>query len=115
MTLPAVEFIRRFLSHVLPDGFVRIRHFALHHASCRKKLQHARRTLGLSFQLPAILKLKFLDWFKQITGSEEDPRTCKFCAQGLMLPIRQFGPVFGWRRTALALLEGFTTWRNAFA
>jgi hypothetical protein len=27
MTLPAAEFLRRFLLHVLPAGFVRIRHF----------------------------------------------------------------------------------------
>jgi hypothetical protein len=27
MTLPATEFIRRFLLHVLPSGFVKIRHF----------------------------------------------------------------------------------------
>ena len=27
MTVPAEEFIRRFLLHVLPKGFVRIRHF----------------------------------------------------------------------------------------
>ena len=29
MTLPAEEFLRRFLLHVLPPGFVRIRHFGL--------------------------------------------------------------------------------------
>src|SRR5574341_33488 len=29
MALPAVEFLARFLLHVLPDGFVRIRHFGL--------------------------------------------------------------------------------------
>jgi hypothetical protein len=29
MTLGAVEFIRRFLLHVLPAGFVKIRHFGL--------------------------------------------------------------------------------------
>jgi putative transposase len=29
MTLDAVEFIRRFLLHVLPTGFVKIRHFGL--------------------------------------------------------------------------------------
>jgi len=27
MTLPGIEFVRRFLLHVLPKGFVRIRHF----------------------------------------------------------------------------------------
>ena len=29
MTLDANEFIRRFLIHVLPDGFHRIRHYGL--------------------------------------------------------------------------------------
>jgi Putative transposase len=29
MTLPVSEFLRRFLLHVLPPGFVRIRHFGL--------------------------------------------------------------------------------------
>jgi hypothetical protein len=29
MTLEATEFIRRFLLHILPAGFVRIRHFGL--------------------------------------------------------------------------------------
>ena len=115
MTLPAIEFIRRFLSHVLPDGFVRVRHFGLHHASCRARLQQARRLLGLPFQLPVITKLKFLDWFKKITQSDNDPRLCKFCGTGLMLPIREFGPVFGWRLKLHAALGLLTSWRNAFA
>jgi hypothetical protein len=115
MTLSVVEFIRRFLSHVLPDGFVRVRHFGLHHGSCRAKLQQARRVLGLPFQLPIILKLKFLDWFKKITGSEEDPRLCKFCGKGMMLPIREFGPVFGWRLKVMSAMGWFTQWKNAFA
>jgi len=115
MTLSAMEFIRRFLSHVLPDGFVRVRHFGLHHSACRAKLQQARRVLGLPFQLPATLKLKFLEWFKKITGSEEDPRICKFCGKGLMLPIREFGPQHGWRLTITSWLEVFSSWRKAFA
>ena len=117
MTLPALAFIRRFLSHVLPDGFVRVRHFGLHHSSCRAKLQQACRVLGLPFQLPATLrvKLKFLDWFKQITGSDDDPRLCKFCGIGMMLPIREFGPVFGWRLKVHAFLGLVTSWKNAFA
>jgi hypothetical protein len=115
MTLPALEFIRRFLSHVLPDGFVRVRHFGLHHSSCRTKLQHARRILGLPFQLPVILKLKFLDWFQKITGSEEDPRICKFCGNGLMLPIRELPPLQGWRLKLTSFLDNFTSCRNAFA
>jgi len=115
MTLSAMEFIRRFLTHVLPSRFVRIRHFGLHHGSCRAKLQQARRVLGLPFQLPAILKLKFLDWFKQIMKSEQDPRLRKFCGIGLMLPVREFGPVFGWRLKVASALGRFTQWKNAFA
>jgi len=115
MTLHAHEFIRRFLAHVLPAGFVRIRHFGLHHSSCRTKLQHARRALGLPFQLPVILKLKFLDWFQKITQSDDDPRTCQFCGKGLMLPIREFGPVFGWRLKVHAVLGLFSSWKLVFA
>lgn len=114
MTLHVFEFIRRFLSHVLPDGFVRVRHFGLHNPGCRLKLQHARRVLGLPFDLPAILKLKFLDWFKKITGSDDDPRICKFCGKGLMLPIRELEPLRGWRLTLVSWLEVFRSWRFAF-
>jgi len=32
--LDAIEFIRRFLQHVLPDGFMKVRHFGFMHASC---------------------------------------------------------------------------------
>ena len=115
MTLHVFEFIRRFLSHVLPDGFVRVRHFGLHHSSCRAKLQHARRLLGLPFELPPILKLKFLDWFKKIIGSDDDPRLCKFCGIGWMLPVREFEPLRGWRLTLVSWLEVFRSWKFAFA
>ena len=51
MRLAAGEFMRRFLLHVLPDGFHRIRHYGLfangHRADklalCRKLLDCARR------------------------------------------------------------------------
>jgi len=114
MSLSTMEFIRRFLSHVLPDGFVRVRHFGLHNAACRAKLQQARRVLGLPFQLPIIPKLKFLDWFKKITGSDEDPHICKFCGKGMMLPFREFPPQHGWRLTLVSWLEVFSSWKFAF-
>lgn len=37
MTLSAVEFIRRFLLHVLPDGFVKIRYYGFMAHRNRKK------------------------------------------------------------------------------
>jgi len=46
--LPAEEFLHRFLQHVLPDGFFRIRHYGLL-ANCIKsqRLAECRRLLGL--------------------------------------------------------------------
>ena len=49
MTLAADEFIRRFLLHVLPKGFHRIRHYGLLAGATRKAhLEHARRLLGVA-------------------------------------------------------------------
>lgn len=49
MTLPADEFIRRFLLHVLPRGFHRIRHYGLLAGSARKAhLEHARQLLAVA-------------------------------------------------------------------
>ena len=47
LTLKADEFIRRFLLHVLPRGFVKIRHYGLLSNNNRKtKIEIARRILG---------------------------------------------------------------------
>lgn len=53
MTLPAAEFIRRFLMHVLPDGFMRIRHYGyLANRHRRQRLAACRSLLGV--ERPAI-------------------------------------------------------------
>jgi hypothetical protein len=43
--LDAIEFIRRFLQHVLPDGFQKVRHFGFLHASCTVSLATIRRMI----------------------------------------------------------------------
>ena len=49
MTLTADEFIRRFLLHVLPKGFHRIRHHGLLAGATRKaRLDHVRQLLGVA-------------------------------------------------------------------
>jgi len=49
MTLTTDEFIRRFLLHVLPRGFHRIRHYGLLAASSRKiSIALARQLLGVA-------------------------------------------------------------------
>ena len=48
MTLATHEFIRRFLMHVLPKGFHRIRHYGLFaKASCADNIARARELLAV--------------------------------------------------------------------
>ena len=44
--LPAEEFIRRFLQHVLPIGFVKVRYYGLFASGQRHRLKQARTLLG---------------------------------------------------------------------
>jgi hypothetical protein len=53
MTLAAGEFIRRFLLHVLPKGFHRIRHYGLL-ASAGSKANIARAKELMAAPMPAI-------------------------------------------------------------
>ncbi len=45
-TLTAAEFIRRFLQHVLPPRFIKVRYYGLLSPSNRKLLQQARQLLA---------------------------------------------------------------------
>ena len=44
--LDVMEFIRRFLQHVLPHGFMKVRHFGFLHASCAVPLAAVRLLMG---------------------------------------------------------------------
>jgi hypothetical protein len=78
MSLPAVEFIRRFLLHVLPERFVRIRYYGLHHRAARKtKLPRARALLGLPPELPKVTKLMLAAWLETVVG--EELHRCRWC------------------------------------
>jgi hypothetical protein len=46
------EFIRRFLQHVLPSGFRKVRHYGLHHSSKRKALRLLQAQLAFVHALP---------------------------------------------------------------
>jgi uncharacterized protein (UPF0212 family) len=83
MTLEAGEFIRRFLWHVLPGGFWRIRHYGLHHGSCRKKLSQVRALLGLAAAVPEVEKLSLREWLEGLLG-EDRLNKCPQCGQQTM-------------------------------
>ena len=84
MTLDADEFIRRFLLHVLPAGFQRVRHFGLL-ANRWKKLQLER-----CFQLLPVTPARS----EPALPDPITPTTCPACHSGLMIPVRRLLPAF---------------------
>jgi len=89
MSLAAKDFIWRFLWHVLPTGFWRIRHYGLHHGSCRKKLSKARELLGLAAEIPEAEELSLRAWLKELFG-QDILNQCPQCGQQTMVRQGQY-------------------------
>lgn len=86
MTLEAQEFIRRFLLHVLPEGFMRIRHFGLlANRSKKQALAQCRKLLKLDPALPQSPILSAKDLLLKITGV--DLSRCPCCHEGTMIVV----------------------------
>ncbi len=91
MELDADECIRRFLLHVVPDGFVRIRHAGLlANRTRRAKLDRCRSLLGQPPQPPAPPSESVEATMLRLTGI--DIRRCPFCHQGHMQLIETLRP-----------------------
>ena len=92
MTLSAEEFMRRFLLHVLPRGFHRIRHCGFL-ASCHRqqKLALCRQLLGMPpREAPPAPPPDYRDRYEKLTG---DPLwQCPACRRGRMLVIETLEP-----------------------
>ena len=87
-TLAPDEFIRRFLLHVLPKGFVRIRHYGfLASRSKARDLARCRRALGLSAEIPKPAKKTTHELLLQLTGV--DPTACPCCKHGTMRRLQE--------------------------
>ena len=87
MTLSASEFIRRFLLHVLPEGFQRIRYYGFLGNRYRKqKLELCRRLLGTPTLVePANAAKDYRDRYEELTG--HSLYQCPQCKQGRMQVI----------------------------
>ena len=92
MTLGATEFIRRFLLHVLPSGFHRIRYYGLFgNRHRREHLAQCRHLLGMA-ALPervshATIPTDYRDRYEALTG--QSLRRCPCCQAGHMLVVER--------------------------
>jgi hypothetical protein len=82
MELDLDEFLRRFLLHVVPDGFVRIRHFGLLANRRRAAALAQCRTLLAPPPPPAVLPESARDLILRVTGL--DLERCPRCPQGVL-------------------------------
>lgn len=117
MSLNSIEFLGRFVQHVLPDGFVRIRHFGFLANRCRKeKIARVRLLLSwvqqtsdkppeTSDEACANSKSLAVDNDDVTTAdetsvSDEEPHICgercPKCNKGRMRPVEGFGPQSTW-------------------
>lgn len=77
MTLEAGEFIRRFLVHVLPDGFHRIRHYGfLANGRRAAQLDLCRRLLDAPAPTPPLPAADYRERYRQLTGRAIDRCHC---------------------------------------
>jgi hypothetical protein len=88
MTLAPGEFIRRFLLHVLPKGFHRIRHYGLlASAGCKANIARARELIAVPVPPDPPAEDDNTD---QATGAAIDPRPPCPCCGGRMIIVEIF-------------------------
>src|SRR5258707_4265125 len=88
MTLEAEELIRRFLLHVLPEGFQRIRYYGfLANRYREQKLAHCRELLDMPAREPPTLDgaKDYRERYEELSGCSL--WQCPVCHQGRMLAI----------------------------
>ena len=86
LELSVHEFIRRFLLHALPQGFVRIRHYGLLANRCRKTaLARCRALLNAQAPTPPLPQESVAEKLLRLTGT--DLTRCPACREGHMRTI----------------------------
>jgi hypothetical protein len=88
MTLDAHEFIRRFLLHVLPMGFCKIRYFGfLSHTNKKKDIPIIRKLIDADAILPEKINESIRQMMLRLTGI--DISCCPKCKKGKMIQIKK--------------------------
>ena len=90
------EFMRRFLQHVLPRGFHKVRYFGLWHPAQRDNTARVRQMLQLQAppepDPPQELVLPSCEYSGAGPMPPIEPRICPHCRQGRLVFIRTLGP-----------------------
>ena len=92
-TIEGTQFLRLFAEHILPKGFVKIRHFGLLSARTKKKdLQLARKSLGV----PSVIQRQKLSTQELIRlANGKNPYQCPNCQKGEMIIVQVIPSIRG--------------------
>ena len=86
MTLNADEFIRRFLLHVLPHRFVKIRYFGfMFHRDKQKNIELIRKLMDAVAAFTEKVEETVQQMMLRLTGV--DIALCPHCGKGRMIPV----------------------------
>ena len=88
ITLDAHEFIRRFLLHALPKGFLKIRYFGfLAHKNKKQAIPLLRKLIDPNAKLPEKINETIFEMMLRLTGT--DITCCPKCKKGKMTIIKK--------------------------
>lgn len=102
MSLEALEFIRRFAMHILPKGFVRIRHYGIVSSTSKSAC-----AIVIKAQLSPMPEAKN----KKAKTKIFNPTECPCCKKETLLTILRFnrrGPPVDWEDVAKKILESLS-------
>jgi hypothetical protein len=89
MSLTADEFVRRFLLHVLPKGFMKIRYFGfLANTNKKQTIALLRKLINSKAELPQKTNETIEEMMLRLTGT--DITCCPECGKGKMRRIKKF-------------------------
>jgi hypothetical protein len=94
MTLGAEEFIRRFLLHVIPKGFMRVRHYGFLANHSKNALSKCRQLLGLLPAVPKSPKRSTDELMLALTGI--DIHRCPLCQKGTLVWVCELAVSLPW-------------------
>jgi Putative transposase/Transposase zinc-binding domain len=77
-TLPAADFIARFLQHVLPRGFTKVRHYGVYSPTRKHDLERSRALIGATQHEPADSR----ESLPASAPSMPDEKPCPYCKVG---------------------------------
>jgi hypothetical protein len=77
LPLEIMEFIRRFLQHVLPTGFMKVRYYGFMNPNCEVSLDRIRALIKISYGFSLVLP--------KVIFEPRPPITCPSCGGPLKL------------------------------